>query len=171
MIIGEGGLISEFMWGIVDKLRKKYRNFCLIEFEEWHFNYPLTTQLNWFWHDLNSYKYYNWPWLTSVIFNSSDHIYDRWFSSPYAIFNIIGYRSLSRLEGLNEVKRVFNKNVTPIKNLVEKISDLSKLMLEQKIYFLYDDSNIINYTFYRELNRKVQTYGLISTAPASTRST
>ena len=39
-------------------------------------------------------------------------------------------------------------------------------MQEQKNYFLYDDSNIINHTFYTELNRKVQTYGLISTASA-----
>ena len=53
--------------------------------------------------------------------------------------------------------------------MVEKIADLSKLMLEQKNYFLHNDSNIINHTFYRELNRKVQTYGLISTAPAGTR--
>ena len=50
--------------------------------------------------------------------------------------------------------------------MVEKIDDLSKLMLEQKNYFLYDDSNIINHTFYTELNREVQTYGLISTASA-----
>ena len=55
-----------------------------------------------------------------------------------------------------------------IKNLVEKLDNLSKLMLEQKNYFLYDDSNIINHTFYVELNTKVQTYGLISTAPAGT---
>ena len=66
------------------------------------------------------------------------------------------------------MKRVFNKNVTPIKNLVKK---LAKLMLEQKNYFLSGDSNIINHTFYTELNTKVQTYQLISTAPAGTRST
>ena len=88
----------------LDKSRKKYRNFCLIEFDEWHFNYPLTTQLNWFRHDLNYYKYYNWPWFTSAIFNSSNRIYDRWFWLSYAIFNTIGHRSLSNLGGLNEVK-------------------------------------------------------------------
>ena len=32
----------------------------LIGFDEWHVNYSLTTQLNWFRHDLNYYKYYNW---------------------------------------------------------------------------------------------------------------
>ena len=69
---------------------------------------------------------------------------------------------------LNEAKKVFSKNATPIRNLVEKIGDLSKLMLEQKSCFLCDDSNIINHTFYTELNRKVQTYGLISAVPAGT---
>ena len=38
------------------KLRKKYRNFELTEFDEWHFDYRLTTQLNWFQQDLNYYK-------------------------------------------------------------------------------------------------------------------
>ena len=54
------------------------------------------------------------------------------FSSSCAIFNIIGHRSLSSLGGLNEAKRVFNKDITLIKNLVEKICVLSKLMLEEK---------------------------------------
>ena len=78
---------------------------------------------------------------------------------------------MSSLGGLNEAKKLLDKNVIPIKNLAEKIGDLSKLMLEQKNYFLYDDSNIINHTFYTELNQKVQTYGLISTAPLDIRST
>ena len=77
---------------------------------------------------------------------------------------------MSSLGGLDEAKKLFDKNVTSIKNLVEKIGDLSKLTLEQKNYFLYDDSNIINYTFYTELNQKVQTYGLISTAALGIRS-
>ena len=92
-------------------------------------------------------------------------------SSSYDIFNAIGYKSLSSLGELDEAKKLFDKNVRPIKNLVEKIGDLSKLTLEQKNYFLYDDSNIINYTFYTELNRKVQTYGLISATALGIRST
>ena len=78
---------------------------------------------------------------------------------------------MSYLGGLDEAKKLFNKNVTPIKNLTEKIGDLSKLTLEQKNYFLYDNSNIINYAFYTELNRKVQTYGLTSTAALGITST
>ena len=34
------------------KLRKRYRNFELTEFDEWHFDYPLITHLNWFQQDL-----------------------------------------------------------------------------------------------------------------------
>ena len=78
---------------------------------------------------------------------------------------------MSSLGGLDEAKKQLDKNVIPIKNLVEKIGDLSKLTLEQKNYFLYDDSNIISHNFYTELNRKVQIYGLISMAPLGLRST
>ena len=45
------------------------------------------------------------------------------------------------------------------------------MTLDQRNYFLYDISNIINRTFYTELNRKVQTYGMINTAPAGIKST
>ena len=36
-------------------------------------------------------------------------------------------------------------------------------MLEQRNFFLYDESNYVNHTFYSELNKKIQIYGLIST--------
>ena len=32
----------------------------------------------------------------------------------------------------------------------------------QKIFFLYDDSNIIDHTFFTKLNKRVQSYGFIS---------
>ena len=41
---------------------------------------------------------------------------------------------MSSLGGLDEAKKLFDKNVAPIKNFVEKIIDLSKLTLEQKGY-------------------------------------
>ena len=37
------------------------------------------------------------------------------------------------------------------------------MTLEQKKIFLYDESNYINHTFYTELNKKFQVYGLILT--------
>ena len=142
------------------------KNFELTEFDDWHFDYPLTTQLNWFQQDLNYYKYYNWPHYGFAIFKCSDRTYDKSLKSTYKIFNEISSKPLSIFGDLNQAKKVFDKNVTPIKNLVEKIGDL--LMLQQKNYFLYDDSNIINHTFYTQLNRKVQTYRLISTVPEGT---
>ena len=41
-----------------------------------------------------------------------------------------------------------------IKELVNRIGDLSKLTLEQKNFSLYDESKYINHTFYTELNLK-----------------
>ena len=58
---------------------------------------------------------------------------------------------------------LLDKNVKEIKELINGIGDLSKLTLEQKNFFLYDESNYINHTFYTELNKKIQVYGLIST--------
>ena len=46
-----------------------------------------------------------------------------------------------------------------------------RLTVDQRNYFLYDISNIINCTFYTELNRKVQTYGMTVTAPGGIKST
>ena len=54
----------------------------------------------------------------------------------YNIFNEISSKPLPVFGDLNEAKKGFDKNVTPIKNLVEKIGDLSKLLLEQKNNFL-----------------------------------
>ena len=51
-----------------------------------------------------------------------------------------------------------------IKKLVQKIGDLSKIKFKQKNFFLSNESNYINHTFYTELNKKLQIYGLISTS-------
>ena len=46
---------------------------------------------------------------------------------------------------------------------MKKIGDIKKIVYkEQKIFFLYDDSNIIDHTFFTELDKKVQSYWLIS---------
>ena len=81
------------------------------------------------------------------------------------------YDPLLRYGGLAEAKRLFDKNVTLIKDLVEKIGNLLRLTLDQRNYFLYDISNIINCTFYTELNRKVQTYCMTVAAPGGIKST
>ena len=58
---------------------------------------------------------------------------------------------------------MFDKDVLEIKQLVKDIGDLNTLIhREQKKFVLYDDSNIISNTFFTELNKNIQSYGIIS---------
>ena len=64
---------------------------------------------------------------------------------------------------LSFCEELFDRNVLKIKKLVKDIGDLTPLIhKEQKTLFLYDDSNIITDTFLMEINKNIQTYGLIS---------
>ena len=57
---------------------------------------------------------------------------------------------------------MFNKNVLEIKKLIKNIGDLTPLVKkEQKIFVLYDNSNIITNTFFTEVKKK-QCYGFVS---------
>ena len=64
---------------------------------------------------------------------------------------------------LEEIKIILDENIIEIKHLVNKISDLSKITLQQQKFFLYDESHYLTHTLFTELNEKVQIYGLIST--------
>ena len=58
---------------------------------------------------------------------------------------------------------MFDKDVLQIKQLVKDIGDLNTLIhREQKHCVLYDDSNIISNTFFTQLNKNIQCYGIIS---------
>ena len=156
----------------LDKLRKQYKNFSLIQFDEWHFNSSSSITLYYYPNCFHHYSHYNWPRYTNVVFrDEEDHIYDKWLQLSYNFFNAPSHHSIANKGSKEELKQILNKNVFPITELVERIGDLPKLTLEQKKYFLYDDSNIIEHAYYAELNRKVQTYGLISTTPIGIRST
>ena len=64
---------------------------------------------------------------------------------------------------MTQCEKLFDKNVLPIKKLVKVIGDLH--FIDEKVrknYFLYDDSNLITNTFFTELNKKIQSYGMIS---------
>ena len=88
--------------------------------------------------------------------------YNKWLDSTYDVFNGDSERKITKKER-SELEDLFDKNLNKIKELINRIGDLSKLTLEQKKFFLYDESNYINHTFYTELNKKIQIYGLIST--------
>ena len=59
---------------------------------------------------------------------------------------------------------MFNKDVLEIKQLVKDIGDLNALIhWEQKNFTCYDDDrNIISNTFLTEINKNIQSYGMIS---------
>ena len=58
---------------------------------------------------------------------------------------------------------MLDKDVLEIKQLVKDIGDLNILIhREQKHLVLYDDSNIVSNTFFTELNKNIQSYGIIS---------
>ena len=60
-------------------------------------------------------------------------------------------------------KELFDKDVLEIKQLVKDIGDLNTLIhREQKNFVLYDDSNIVSNTFFTELDKNIQSYGIIS---------
>ena len=52
--------------------------------------------------------------------------------SSYNNFNAPDHHSIANKGIKEELKQILNKNVIPIKELVEGIGDLSKLTLEQK---------------------------------------
>ena len=54
-----------------------------------------------------------------------------------------------------------NKTSDQVIHLVKEIGDINKYKIEQEKYFLYDDSNMIEATFFSELNKRTQIYGLI----------
>ena len=58
---------------------------------------------------------------------------------------------------------MFDKDVLEIKQLVKDIGVLNTLIhREQKTFVLYDDSNIVSNIFFIELNKNIQSYGIIS---------
>ena len=54
------------------------------------------------------------------------------------------------------LKTELNKVSNRVKNFVKKVGNPSRVKIEQGNYFLYDDSNMIDQTFYTELNKKIQ---------------
>ena len=58
---------------------------------------------------------------------------------------------------------MFDKDVLTVKQLVKDIGDLNTLIhKKQKKIILYDQINIISNTFFTELNKNIQSYGMIS---------
>ena len=141
-------------------MRAKYKNFQLLQFEEYQFD---TSQCyhTWYSDDVSCYPHYLWPKFTSRVFQAFTPKYKKLLNSTYDIFNNEVSFKLTR-EEVNDLKNL-DVNVNVVEDLVNKIGDLSKITLEQRNFFLYDESNYINHTFFTELNKKIQMYSLILT--------
>ena len=59
------------------------------------------------------------------------------------------------------MKAQLNKTSHRVINLVKEIGDINKYKIEHENYFLHHDNNIIDATFFSELNKKNQMYGII----------
>ena len=82
--------------------------------------------------------------------------YKEWFGTKEPIHKKIP-------KPLKYCGELFDKDVLEIKQLVKDIGDLNTLIhREQKNFVLHDDSNIISNTFLTELNKNIQSYGIIS---------
>ena len=148
------------------QLRDDFKNFSLTLFDIWYVeNNTLTA---WQKNDIKYNKYYQWHerWLGGFIKDTSKPTYSKWFITPCngQIFNNSIITDLSKLGGIQQAEKELDKNVLEVKDLVEEIGNISDFTLKQKNFFLYDESNYINHTFYTELNKKLQIYGLISTS-------
>ena len=96
-----------------------------------------------------------WPTYDYASFRSDNKEFNWWLRSNNDIQNKNSKFSIKSAGSLENGKKLFNKNVIPIKKLVEKIGDLSEITLQQKKFFLYNESNYISHTFYTELNKNV----------------
>ena len=86
--------------------------------------------------------------------------YNPWLWANKSIYNIPITKILSVT--LQEAENLVDKNVSPIKKLVKDISDIKKLVHKEHNFFLYDGIDLITHTFFTEVNKKIQSYGMIS---------
>ena len=67
---------------------------------------------------------------------------------------------IRRIKPLATIIAHLNKTSDRVLHLVKEIGDINKI--DQENYFLYDDSDMTETTFFNELNKKIQKCGLIS---------
>ena len=82
----------------------------------------------------------------------SNNQYSKWFKNTYEVLYKASVVDIS--ESMTECKKLFDKNILPIKILVKDIGDLH--FIDEKVrtkYFLYDDSNLVTNIFFTELKK------------------
>ena len=87
--------------------------------------------------------------------------YKEWLGTDNRIFMKPYIKKIPKL--LKFCEKLFDKDVLTVKQLVKDIGDLNTLIhKKQKKIILYDQINIISNTFFTELNKSSQCYGMIS---------
>lgn len=89
-----------------------------------------------------------------VCMDKKEQSFNQALNSSKIILNDIQFAPI-----LKTLKTELNKISDHIKDLVQKIGQISETRLEQENYFLYDNSNIINKTLYTKLNKNIQNPG------------
>ena len=96
-----------------------------------------------------------------------NQIFSKWFikvDDPEISNNTYGYgKKLEKLGGATQAENDLDKDCQKLKHLQQKLVIYQNKHLNRN-FFLYDESNLIFHTFYTELNKKLQIYGLISTS-------
>ena len=142
------------------ELNALYPGFTLTLLDCWKVEKPILIY-HWQEDDLKLFTNTKFQHYGEPEFNDNDSKYSPWLWSGWSIYYTPTVKILP--ETLDEAEKIFDKNVLPIKKLVKDIGGIKKLIhKEQKIFYLYDDSNIIDYIFFTELNKRFQCYGLIS---------
>ena len=115
------------------KLKARYKNFNLIEFDEWERKYYGHQAF----HNGNIKYYYRymWPTFDYASFRSDDKEYDWWLRSNNDIYNKKSKLPIKTAVFLKIQKKLFDKSVIPIKILVEKLGDLPEITLQQNTSF------------------------------------
>ena len=89
-----------------------------------------------------------------VCMDKKEQSFNQALNSSKIILNDIQFAPI-----LKTLKTELNKISDHIKDLVQKIGQISETRVEQENYFLYDNSNIINKTLYTKLNKNIQNPG------------
>ena len=104
---------------------------------------------------------YNTPTIPRRVFTYKDKNIKENFAS-FINRTVIRPDKILHIKPPVALKGQINKTSDHVIHLVKEISDINKYKIEQKKYFIYDDSNMIEASFFSELNKRIQIYVLIS---------
>ena len=162
--------VLDWKYKLTDNNKKQfgalYPNFCLTYFTKW------VQKRNFYVPDYTDYFgpedmklmpetiYNQFPSTIDLFmkFNSTNRKYSLWLERhSYFIFYRTELNDFPNGQTLDDCEQFFDKNVLPITKLVKDIGDLDKMVIkETKIFYLYDNCNLISNTFFTELNKQIQ---------------